>query len=218
MSSIQKLLSKYAGDAVFPSMQSSISQGTTQKTQPVTMSNVTSQRSSPPTNEFLSPHITGAYGTRTLGQEKGMVTAPMLPQPNATVTDGMVVSASDMGKIAALQALGFNKEANILSSGRNLLHGLTGKQISTGFAGGAAPAQSVFTSIPKDLMRQLPGKSEGPLPIETIKRMNERGHELSAERFAREYAGRNPIEMPTTFMRPETRAMAQDMMQQYAPQ
>jgi hypothetical protein len=112
---VQRFLSKFGGEAVFPSMQASVSPANTQKTGPVLEANVSSERPTPQTRDFLDPHVTGSWSRRTLGQERGMLSTPAVPGPgssvNSQVIEDKITQASWNGKYAARRAFGINKSA-----------------------------------------------------------------------------------------------------------
>lgn len=109
---VQRLLSKFGGDAVFPSLQASVSPTNKQKTGPILETNVSSERPRPQTRDFPDPHVTGSWSHRTLGQERGLLSTPAVPgvgsSANSQMIEGKITQASWDGKIAALQVFGLS--------------------------------------------------------------------------------------------------------------
>lgn len=107
---VKRLLSKFGGDAIFPSLQTSVSTPVAQKTGPILEANVSSERIRPQTRDFPDPHVTGSYSTRTLGQERGILSTPAVPGPGASVNsqgiEDKITQASWDGKYAALRVFG----------------------------------------------------------------------------------------------------------------
>jgi hypothetical protein len=101
---------KRAGDAIFPSLQTSVSTPLGQKTGPILEADVSSQRIRPQTRDFPDPHVSGSWSRRTLGQERGILQTPAIPPPGADLHSQMIESkitqASYEGKIAALLVFG----------------------------------------------------------------------------------------------------------------
>jgi hypothetical protein len=97
---------------MFPSLQTSVSPANTQKTGPVMETNVSSERIRPQTRDFPDPHVTGSYSTRTLGQERGILSTPAVPGVGASVNSQMIedkiTQASWDGKYAALRFFGLS--------------------------------------------------------------------------------------------------------------
>lgn len=112
---MKKVITKHGAEAVFPSLQTSVSQATTQKAGPVLISDVSSQRVKPQTRDFPDPHVTGSWSRRTLGQERGILQTPAVPGPGASVNSQMIedkiTQASWDGKIAAMTIFGIIKRA-----------------------------------------------------------------------------------------------------------
>jgi hypothetical protein len=107
-----KAFPKFAGSAIFPTMQASASPANPQKTGPIMETNVSSERTRPQTRDFPDPHVTGSYSRRTMGQERGLLSTPEVPGPGASVNSQMIedkiTQASWDGKYAALRVFGLN--------------------------------------------------------------------------------------------------------------
>jgi hypothetical protein len=62
--------------------------------------------------QFMSPHITGDYGTRNLSTEENMMSTTPMPQPNSDYLEPeLVTTVKDAGYHAMLAVLGVEKTA-----------------------------------------------------------------------------------------------------------
>ncbi len=106
------VIAKQAGDPVFPDDTEDVSEPMTDprsQTQVLKLAPTATPREG---GQFVSPHITGDYGSRNFSTEEDMMTTPVLPSPNSDYLEPETIgSVKDAGYTEMLRVLGVEKRS-----------------------------------------------------------------------------------------------------------